>query len=78
MIVKYVNYGNSKYGIPMYIITMEFNSNDGYLVEVAPCDTNGKKVSDAVAWNTFSTRWSAYKYMRQQYKEFYNHVNHHI
>lgn len=76
--IKYINYGNPKYGIPLYVITMEFNFADGYLVEVTPCDTTGKKVSDAVVWNTFSNRWSAYKYVRQQYKEFYQYVNGHI
>lgn len=74
--VKYVNYGHPRHGIHMYVITMYRTEHGSYKVEVLPCDTYGKAVSDAVVWDMFPDWWSAYKYVRKQYKEFYEHVNH--
>lgn len=73
--VKYVNYGHPKYGIHMYVITMYRTEHGNYKVEVLPCDTNGQAVSDAVAWDMFYSWWDARKYVRKQYKEFYEYVN---
>ena len=73
--IKYVNYGNPRYGVHMYVITMFYMPHDGYKVEVSPCDTYGTTVSDPVAWDIFPNWWSARKYARKQYKEFYRYVN---
>lgn len=72
---KYVNYGNPRYGIHMFIITMFKTEHGSYKVEVLPCDTYGHPVSDPVAWDIFPCRWDALKYVRKQYKEFYRYVN---
>lgn len=72
---KYVNYGNPRDGIHMYVITMFKTEHGNYKVEVLPCDTYGHPVSDPVAWDMFLDWWSARKYVRQQYKEFYRYVN---
>lgn len=73
--VKYVNYGHSKYGIPMYVITMYRTDHGNYKVEVSVCDNHGTPVSDPVVWDMFLTWWGARKFVRQQYKEFYKYVN---
>ena len=73
--VKYVNYGHPRYGIHIYVITMYRTEHGSYKVEVLPCDTHGQVVSDAVAWDMFPDWWSARKYVRKQYKEFYRYVN---
>lgn len=72
---KYVNYGDPRDGIHMYVITMFKTEHGNYKVEVLPCDTYGHPVSDPVAWDIFLDWWSARKYVRQQYKEFYRYVN---
>lgn len=72
---KYVNYGSSKYGIHMYVITMFRTEHGSYKVEVLPCDIYGNPISDPVAWDIFPTWWGARKYARKQYKEFYRYVN---
>lgn len=72
---KYVNYGDPRDGIHMYVITMFKTEHGNYKVEVLPCDTYGHPVSDPVAWDMFLDWWSARKYVRQQYKEFYRYVN---
>lgn len=72
---KYVNYGNPRWGVHMYVITMYKTEHGNYKVEVLPCDTCGHPVSDAVAWDIFCSWWSARKYVRKQYKEFYRYVN---
>lgn len=72
---KYVNYGNPRWGIHMYVITMYKTEHGNYKVEVLPCDTCGHPVSDAVAWDIFCSWWDARKYVRKQYKEFYRYVN---
>lgn len=72
---KYVNYGNPKWGIHMYVITMFRTEHGNYKVEVLPCDTHGYPVSDAIAWDIFPSWWGARKYVREQYKEFYRYVN---
>ena len=73
--IKYVNYGSPKYGIHMYVITMFRTEYEGQKVEVLPCDICGNPVFDPVAWDIFPTWWSACKYVRKQYKEFYRYVN---
>lgn len=73
--IKYVNYGNPKYGTHMYVITMFRTDGGSYEVEVKPCDTCGCPVSDAVTWDIFPSWWSARKFVREQYKEFYRYVN---
>jgi hypothetical protein len=73
--VKYVNYGHSKYGIPMYVITMYRIDHGSYKVEVSVCDNRGTPVSDPVVWDVLPTWWDARKYVRKQYKEFYRYVN---
>ena len=73
--VKYVNYGSQKYGIHMYVITMFKTEYGSYKVEVLPCDVCGHPVSDPVAWDILPTLWSARKYVRKQYKEFYQYIN---
>lgn len=72
---KYVNYGNPHWGIHMYAITMFKTEHGNYKVEVLPCDTCGHPVSDAVVWDIFPSWWSARKFVREQYKEFYRYVN---
>lgn len=72
---KYVNYGNPKYGIHMFVITMFKTEYGSYKVEVLPCDTYGRSVSDPVAWDIFLYWWDARKYARKKYKEFYRYVN---
>lgn len=72
---KYVNYGNPKHGIHMYVITMFKTEHGSYKVEVLPCDTYGHPVSDTIAWDIFCSWWDARKYVRKQYKEFYRYVN---
>ena len=72
---KYVNYGDPRDGIHMYVITMFKTEHGNYKVEVLPCDTYGHPVSDPVAWDMFLDWWSARKYVRQQYKEFDRYVN---
>ena len=76
MMVKLVRYGHPRYGVPMYSITMFKSYSGGYIVEVSPCDSCGQVVSDPIAWNTFASRWSARKYMKNQYREMYRYVNH--
>ena len=73
--VKYVNYGNSTYGTPMYVITMYRTDHGYYKVEVLPCDMYGKVVSYPVVWDMFLTWWEARRYVKQQYKEFHRYVN---
>ena len=73
--VKYVNYGSPRYGIPMYIIVMNRTERGNYKVEVSVCDSAGTPVSDPVAQDILPTWWDARKYVRQQYKEFYKYVN---
>lgn len=73
--VKYINYGNPKYGTPIYVITMFRTEHGNYNVEVLPCDICGHPVSDPVAWDILPTWWSARKYVRKQYEEFYHYVN---
>lgn len=73
--IKYVNYGHPYHGIHMYVIMMNRTERRNYRVEVSVCDCAGTPVSDPVAWNIFPSWWNAYKYVRQQYKEFYKYVN---
>lgn len=73
--IKYINYGNPKYGTHMFVITMFKTEHRNYKVEVLPCDTYGHQVSDPVAWDIFLNWWDARKYVRKQYKEFYKYVN---
>lgn len=72
---KYVNYGNPKYGTHMFVITMFKTEHGNYKVEVLPCDTYGRPVSDPVAWDIFLQWWDALKYVRKKYKEFYRYAN---
>ena len=59
-----------------YIVSKGFKTEYGsYKVEVLPCDICGNPVFDPVAWDIFPTWWSACKYVRKQYKEFYRYVN---
>lgn len=74
--IKYVNYGNPRHGVHIFVITMFRTEHGSYKVEIKPCDTYGYAVSDTVAWDMFPDWWSARKYMRKQYKEFDNYVNH--
>ena len=73
--IKYVNYGHPRYGIHMYIIVMNRTDRGNYKVEVSVCDNHGTPVQDPVAWDIFPSWWSARKYVRKQYKEFYRYVN---
>ena len=73
--VKYVRYCNPIEGIPMYAITMFRTDHGNWLVEVSPCDSYGHVISDPVVWDIFSNWWSAKKFVRKQYKEFYRYVN---
>lgn len=73
--IKYVNYGNPKYGTHMFVITMFKTEHGSYKVEVLPCDTYGRSVSDPVAWDIFLHWWDARKYVHKKYKEFYRYVN---
>lgn len=73
--VKYVNYGNSKCGVPMYVITMFRTPLGSYKVEVSPCDIFGTAVSDPMVWDMFPNWWSARKYVHKQYKKFNRYVN---
>lgn len=73
--IKYVNYGNPKYGTHMYVISMFRTDDSSYMVEVKPCDIYGCPVSDAVIWDIIPSWWSARKFAREQYKEFYDYVN---
>lgn len=72
---KYVRYGNPRHGVPMYVIVRYRTEHGSYKVEVLPCDCYGHPISDAVAWDIFPDWWSAHKYVRKQYKEFYCYVN---
>lgn len=73
--VKYVRYGNSKEGIPMYVISMFRTEHHNWKVEVTVCDNYGTAVSDPVFWDIFPCWWDARKCVRKQYKEFYRYVN---
>lgn len=73
--IKYVRYGNPQSGIPMFLITRYRTYHHSWKVEVLPCDMYGAPVSDAVAWDIFPTWWDAHKYVRKQYKEFYEYCN---
>lgn len=73
--VKYVRYGNKRYGTAMYVIVMFRTERHNWKVEVSVCDCCGTPVSDPVAWDIFPCWWDAYRYMRKQYKEFYRYVN---
>ena len=73
--VKYVNYGHPRTGTHMYVITLFRTDRGSWLVEVLPCDTYGKAVSDAIAWDIFPSWFAAYSYLRKQYKIYYEYVN---
>lgn len=73
--VKYVNFGHPRDGVHMFVITMFRTPHDSYKVEVSPCDAYGTVISDPVAWDMFPDWWGARKYVRKQYKEFYDYVN---
>ena len=73
--VKYVRYGNPFEGAAMYSITMFRTERRHWRVEVSPCDIDGCVVSDPIAWDIFPDWWSARKYVREQYKIYYNYVN---
>ena len=73
--IKYVNYGHPRHGIHMYAIVMNRTERGNYKVEVSVRDNTGTPVSDPVVWDMFLTWWEARKYVRQQYKEFYQYVN---
>ena len=73
--IRYVRYGHPKYGVIMYCIVMFQTDRRSWKVEVSPCDCIGHPVSDPVVWDIFPDWWSAFKYMRKQYKEFYRYTN---
>lgn len=73
--IKFVRYGHGFDGPIMYVIVMN-HLQGSWKVEVSPCDTCGSPVSDPVAWDIFPDWWSARKYMRKMYKEYYAYVNH--
>ena len=73
--IKYINYGNPKYGTHMFIITMFKTEYGNYKVEVLPCDHTGSPVSDPVFWDVFSSSFAAKHCMDQQYKEWFDFVN---
>ena len=76
--IGYIRYGNIWDGVPIYTIIMRKELENGWFVEVIPCDAHGQIVSDPVVWDNFACWWHATSYFIQQYLDFYNYVNTHL
>lgn len=75
MKVKFITYGQGKWGPPMYRVLRYREDGRGWVVEVCPCDTNGDAVSDPVAWCDGLTWWSAVVLFREWYDDYDRYVN---
>ena len=75
MKVKFITYGQGKWGPKMYRVLRYKEDGRGWVVEVCPCDTNGDAVSDPVAWCDGLTWWSAMVLFWEWYDEFDRFVN---
>lgn len=75
MKVKFITYGNDKWGPKIYRVLRYHDDYRDWVVEVCPCDINGNAVSDPVAWDDGLAWWSAVVFFWKQYDEFDRYVN---
>ena len=72
---RYVTYGQGKYDLKIYVISMQRIAFRNWEVKVEPCDIYGDAVSDAIVWDSFGSWIAARRYFKCQYKEFDKYVN---